>query len=255
MPGTLCDICGLLPLVFYLPQNIVEGMNLFRIMLTVAVLASTTAIAPAHADTPPKKHQWKAHRVHLELALFPMMTVQQIEGPARDDLITRESGLASQLSATVAVLKFLEVGVQLQLDAGGTRRALYERPGADGSAPVAQLVEGNFWEFWTMLLIRGRYGPAFAELGWAPLILRQDSARSDLANTAGANEGVLIGSRSVAWMLGLGGRIKLVRRIHLTLRLQFRIRYLIARGGEPLADDEETGQMTLWPFIGVSFAL
>ena len=55
--------------------------------------------------------------------------------------------------------------------------------------------------------------------------------------------------------LGVGARVPLAADLDLTLRLQGRIRYLVARGGEPLADDEETGQILLWPYIGLRYAL
>jgi hypothetical protein len=184
-----------------------------------------------------------------------MVTEQQIEGPGRDDKITQDLGLATRLSAAYLLNAFFEAGLLCQVDAGRVRRALYGRPDASGAAPVEQLVEGSWWELWLVVLVRGRYGPVFAEVGWAPLILRSDEVRADLPNVAGETEGLLVGSRSVAWMLAAGAFVPLTERLDLSLSLQFRIRYLVARGGRPLANAEESGQMTLWPFLGLSYRL
>jgi hypothetical protein len=194
-------------------------------------------------------------RVHLELALLPLVLVQQIEGPSRDDLITRASGVALMFGAAYQPLPWLDVGLALQLDAGSVRHARFSRPDADGQASEVAVVEGGYWELWTSLMVRGHLGPMFLEIGWAPLILREDDARDDLVNTRGEADGLFVGSRSVAWTLGLGARIALAEALDLTLRLQFRIRYLVERGGEPLADDEETGQMVVWPFVGLRYSL
>jgi len=219
-------------------------------LLTVALLLPAAA---AHAEAP--KDESHPGYVRLELALFPTVLEQQIEGPNRDDKLTQGLGLTTQLSAAYMAHPNFEVGLLFQLDAGSVRRAQYGLVGADGTAQVEQLVEGSYWELWTMLLLRGRLGPAFVEVGWAPLILRDDEVRTDLANTDGETTGLFVGSRAVAWMLGAGAAVELVDRLHLTVRLQFRIRYLVERGGKPLAADEETGQMALYPFIGISYAL
>ncbi|MCA9519015.1 MAG: hypothetical protein KC635_28970 [Myxococcales bacterium] len=218
--------------------------------LGVALAASGALPARAGADDAP------APVPSLELALFPVLTMQQIEGPNRDDLITLGAGLATMLAADVRLWGWFEPGVTVQLDVGSSRRASYERPGADGVAAEAAVVEGTYWELWLTLMLRARLGEhVFVELGWAPLILRDDAARGDLPNTRGETDGVFVGSRSVAWTLGVGARVPLAADLDLTLRLQGRIRYLVARGGEPLADDEETGQILLWPYIGLRYAL
>ena len=194
-------------------------------------------------------------RVRLELALMPMLREQQIEGPDRDDLVTRSAGLALLLSAGYQLTEGLEAALVTQLDAGSVRYARFTRPGPDGPAIEEALVEGGFWELWVTLMVRARLGPVFAELGWSPLILRRDASRTDLPNAAGETDGTFVGSRAVAWTLGVGGEVPLAEGLALTLRLQFRVRYLVSRGGEPLADREESGQMLLWPFVGLRYAL
>ena len=199
-------------------------------------------------DAEPEPHKW-----HLELAAFPVLTVQQIEGPNRDDFITEDGGISIAFSASYAPIPYLEPGLWVQVDAGSIRRAVFSRPDDDGVATEEQLVEGSYWALWVAFMLRSRLGPAFLEAGWAPLILRDDTTRSDLPNASGATDGLFEGSRAVAWLLGTGASIPVFDYFDVTLRIQFRIRYLVSRGGEPLADDEETGQMTVWPFMGTHF--
>ncbi len=193
------------------------------------------------------------HRWHLELAVFPRITQQQIEGPNRDDLLTNDAGISTAFSASYAPIPYIEPGIWVQLDAGSVRRAVFSRPDENGDTSELQEVDGSYWSLWMAFMLRGRLGPAFAEVGWAPLILRDDTTRADLPNTKGETDGVFVGSRSVAWILGGGASIPVFDNFDITLRMQFRIRYLVSRGGEPLADEEETGQMTLWPYVGGHF--
>lgn len=213
-----------------------------------------TEAPPADGDPAEATELAKWDPFHFELALFPFLTEQQIEGPNRDDKLTQDKGLSTAFSFGYAPLEWIEPALWVQFDAGSVRRAVYTLSDpATGTAEEAQLAEGSFWALWVALMLRGRLGPGFVELGYAPLILRHDSLRSDLANTKGETDGVFQGSRSVAWILGGGLSVPVADNFDLTARLQFRIRYLVSRGGEPLANGEETGQMLLWPFIGAHY--
>ena len=215
--------------------------------LVAAALVATIALAPTSAHAEPPAHD----RFHFELAALPYVTVQQVEGPGRDDLLTRDLGVHTYASFGYAPLPWLEPALTVRFDAGRVRRAIFDRPGADGAAAPAQLVEGDWWELWVELQLRARWRWLFAEVGWAPLILRADESRVDLPNTSGDTDGVFLGSRAVAWSLGVGATVPVGERWDLVLRLSFRIRYLVDRGGEALAGDEENGQMLVWPVVGV----
>jgi hypothetical protein len=220
-------------------------MRALLIVLIPLIFMAAPAMAADGGKTAPS---WR-----LECALFPRVLEQQVEGPNRDDKLTQDMGLATQLSATYAAFPHLEVGLLFHFNVDKVRRATFERPGSDGTALESSVVEGSAWEMWTVLLVRGRVGPLFAELGWAPLILRHDDVRVDLPNVDGETDGLFVGSRTVAWLVGLGGDVAVTDALAVTLRLQFRIRYLIERGGKPLADEEESGQMAVWPFAGLSY--
>jgi hypothetical protein len=225
-------------------------------LVLLAVLSPASAVAQAGSserEPTQESEAWRAHRLDLELALFPSFTQRQIEGPGRDDVVVNEPQLALVAAATYRVLEWLEAGLYLHLDLGSSERVLFSAPDETGAAAEVARIDGAFWELWTALLVRFRYGSLFAELGWAPLMVRHDTSRTDLPNAGGDAGGLFVGSRSVAFLLGLGGRLPLMDRLDLTLRLELRIRYLVERGGEPLAGDAEFGQMSAWPFVGLAY--
>jgi len=237
------------------------SLGVVLLMTTPAAADSTASMPSATAATataapspePSADPDDEFHRWHMELALFPMMLEQQVEGPDRDDKLTQDATLSTALSLGFAPLEWIEPALWVQFDAGRVRRAIFSRPDASGATAEEQLVEGAFWELWVAFLARGRLGPAFVELGWAPLMLRHDATRTDLPNAKGETDGVFEGSRSVAFIFAGGGSIPVWDNFDITLRLQFRIRYLISRGGEPLAGDEENGQMAVWPYFGAHY--
>ena len=237
-----------------------------RVLVAAVLTVSSPALAtevPAASDPESAAHEPEANGadqqetwdpLHFELAFFPFLTEQQIEGPNRDDKLTQDKGLSTAFNFSYAPVEWIEPALWVQFDAGAVRRAVYTLPDpATGSTEEAQLAEGSFWALWVALMLRGRLGPGFLEFGYAPLILRHDTLRTDLANAQGESDGIFVGSRSVAWILGGGLSVPVADNFDLTARLQFRVRYLVSRGGEPLANDEETGQMLLWPFIGAHY--
>jgi len=218
------------------------GILCASFMMTCATTAEASD-DPAAQDAPP---------FYLDASFFPAMNVQMIEGPNRDDTVANDWAFTSSLNLTYAVTEWFEPGIHYQLDGGEVRRASFTRPDPDtGETVETDEVEGAFWEQWFALMVRGRFDPVFVELGWAPLILRRDTSRTDLPNEKGETSGTFVGSRTVAWMGAFGGAVPLTADVDLTLRLQFRIRYLVSRGGEPLADDEEFGNMVFTPTVGL----
>lgn len=217
--------------------------------------SSARADAPSTTTTTPTAPPAPLERFRAEIALMPFHREQQIEGPARDDRVARDSGLSTLASFTFAPVRWLEAGLYLAFDAGSSRRVTYARVGPDGTAPEAALVEGGFWELWAGIVVRGRLGPAFAELGWSPLVLRDDDTRTDLANESGETDGLFMARAFLPFMASVGAEIPLLSspRLVATFRLQFRIRYLATRGGESLEGDQLFGQMHLWPYAGVGW--
>lgn len=223
------------------------------LLVGAALLYSNVAAAEEPPPPAPPPEDEPHHRWHLEAALFPMLLEQQIEGTNRDDRLTQDATLAAAVTFGFAPLEWFEPALWVQFDVGRVRRAVFSRPDDLGMTREEQLVEGAFWEMWIAFLARGRLGPGFVEAGWAPLILRHDDVRSDLPNDKGDTDGVFEGSRAVAFILAGGASIPVLDNLDITLRLQFRIRYLVSRGGEPLDDDEETGQMAIYPFAGAHY--
>lgn len=214
-----------------------------------AAIAFWAPSAAADEDTDGASRQGS---FYLDTSFFPGLNVQMIEGPNRDDTVTNDWSFTSSMNLTYAVTEWLEPGLHYQLDGGEVRRALFSRPDPQtGETVETDAVEGAFWEQWFTLFARARFDPVFVELGWAPLILRRDTSRTDLPNVNGETSGTFVGSRTVAWLAAFGGAVPITPDVDLTLRLQFRIRYLVSRGGEDLADEEEFGNMFFTPTVGL----
>ncbi len=188
-----------------------------------------------------------------ELTAMPFYREQQVEGPARDDRVHREGGLLLSANVTFAPLPWLEAGLVLGFDLGSSSRVAFGRVGADGRAAESARVETSWWELWAGPLVRARWRSLFAELAWAPLTMRHDPARVDLANTRGESHGLLWGTPTVAFLGALGAEVAATPRWSVVLRLNARIRYLTSRGGAALEGDQESGQMLVWPMAGASY--
>ena len=195
----------------------------------------------------------KANRFSVDLALAPFMREQQIENPSRDDRVVREVGVVTRTTFSYAFVPWLEAGLYVAFDAGSGERTNYSRPAADGTATTVSRSAGAYWELWTGLFVRGVWGPAFFEFGWSPLVLRGDDGRADLASTTGDTSGTFRGNPFIAFMLAAGARVPIAPNLELKLILQFRIRYLSARGGDSLEASQNFGQMHLWPYIGLGY--
>jgi len=192
-------------------------------------------------------------RFAVELAAFPTFTERQVEGPDRDDKLVSDHRLGLVLTGTYRATDWLQVGLYLHTDLGSTSRTLFVSSD-ESEEELETVIEGSYWELWTAVFARLTWRAAFFELGWAPLMLRNDTTRTDLPNESGDTDGVFVGSRSVAFLAGLGAMIPIAEKLSVTVRLQLRIRYMVERGGEPIDGEEEFGQMTAWPFVGLAYS-
>ncbi len=176
----------------------------------------------------------------VEGAAMVLFDERQIEGPGLDAAVSRHLTLSTWAAAYYDVYSGLELGAFVAFDYGFARTAA-GGPGLD------------VWELDLGLGVRYRFADiAFVELGWMPLMLRSDDSRVDLPNTAGDTDGLFVGSRSVAWLLGFGVNVPLSDSVALLLRLDYRIRYFVSRGGEDLAGGLEHGGQSIVPRVGVS---
>ncbi len=189
----------------------------------------------------------------LTFSRFEQQVKSEIGG-ARGERLVEESRFGVNAIATYTVWGPLSVGAFAWADVGSRTAGRFTGFDADNKALVEGEVGGAFTEFWVGPMVRARWKAVFVELGYGALGLRSDDARTDLPDTSGDTDGALRTSPTVAWRLALGGHIPLVAPVELALRLEYRVRYYVARG-EKLQNEMAHGTQEYAPFIGVSWPL
>lgn len=230
-------------------------------MRTLLLALVVLAAAPARADAPsvqqlgPWGERWDEERFRLDLGLGFHRFEQQVKaeiGGAAGVPIVEESALHLAVDATYNVWRFVRLGLSAQLDVGARHATTFERI-EDGAPVVAERVGGAYTEFWLGPMLHLQWKGLFARVGYGALGLRTDSARDDLPASDGSTSGILRTSPRIAWWFGLGVYAPIRPHWDLTLRVQYRIRYYVTRGGEPLAQDLVHGTQDITPFLGVSY--
>jgi hypothetical protein len=195
-------------------------------------------------------------RVRADAGLTFSRFEQQVKaeiGGARGERLVQSTELGLLLTGAYSLHALFEVGLFAQGDVGSRSAGRFVGFDANGAAQLDSETGGAYQELWLGPLIRGRYGPAFVELGWGALGLRWDEARDDLPSTTGETDGALVRNPAIAWLLAAGGAVPLGERLDLVLRLEYRVRYYTSRGGNPLAEEIAHGTQSFAPFIGVGY--
>lgn len=230
-------------------------------MRCVLLLLATLSPAIAHADSPslaqlgPWGERWDEERFRLDIGLgfhrFEQQVKAEIGGEAGVPIV-EESALHLAIDATYNLYRFVRIGLYAQLDVGARHATTFERI-EDGAPVVAERVGGAYTEFWLGPMLHLQWKGLFARVGYGALGLRSDTARRDLPGADGSTSGLLRTSPRIAWHFGVGVYAPIRPAWDLMLRVQYRVRYYVTRGGEPLAQDLVHGTQDLAPFIGVSW--
>lgn len=192
----------------------------------------------------------------LSAAHFQQQAKTEIGG-VRGSRLVRETSLGLLLDGAFTPYPRwpvrLGVGLFVRGDTGVRRTGRFVGFDTDGAAVTDGALGGRFSELWLGPLLRAALGPVFIEAGWAPLGLRSDGGRDDLPADDGSTGGLLSVTPSVAYRLALGADVPLDIHWGVTLRLAYRVRYYLERGGMPLVDDSALGSQDLAPFIGLRY--
>jgi hypothetical protein len=147
----------------------------------------------------------------------------------------------------------LSAGGYMQFDVGERSAARFAGFGEDGRTEVESQVGGDYYELWMGPLVRAEWKRLFVELGYGAYGARHDAARDDLQSQSGATSGLLRTHPTIAWLLALGGMVPVSDEVDLALRIEYRIRYYVSRGGEALQSDIVHGTQNVTPFIGFAW--
>lgn len=220
-----------------------------RLAPTAAIAAALGLLAPRASAEPP--------RFRLDGGLTLSRFEQQVKteiGGARGERLVEETQLDVSEMLSYRFWGPFSAGGYMQIDVGRREAGRFVAFDAQNAAVTSGRVGGAFAELWMGPFVRAEWRMLFAELGYGLYGVRRDDARDDLRAEGGDVSSALRTSRAVAWVLGAGGRVPLMRRLDLVLRLQYRVRYYDRRAGAALAGRAVHGTQNLTPFIGVSWA-
>ncbi len=209
----------------------------------------TVATPAAHANTEERPLRFD---LGATLTHFQQQAKTEIGGERGERLVEQtEVGLAAL--ATWQLHSFLHLGLFTQLDMGLREAGNFGGFGPDGATQLDEAVGGSYWEWWLGPVVRGQYRALFAEVGWGALGLRDDHGRDDILDDSGRARGAFRVTPSVAWLVALGGSVPLTEDLELALRLEYRVRYYLSRGGRDLFGESALGSQNLTPFVGVAW--
>ena len=93
------------------------------------------------------------------------------------------------------------------------------------------------------------------DVGYAPIGIRSDDARTDLPSTSGNTSDSFETHPTIAWLIALGGTIPIGSTLDIFIKVEYRVRYYNKRSGENLEGDINLGTQSIAPIIGVAWQL
>ena len=186
----------------------------------------------------------------LSLQRFEQQIKTEIGGE-RGERLVEDFALGISGIATYKLWGPLSAGLFTRFDVGTRKAARFEEIVDERTVTVGE-VGGDYTELWVGPLIRAQWKMLFAELGYGLVGIRTDDARDDLMDENGDNEAALNTSRTIAWLVNLGGGVPINESLQLAIRLEYRVRYYDRRD-QPFVDKLVHGTQNFTPFIGVAW--
>jgi len=195
---------------------------------------------------------------HIEAGItishFQQQVKSEIGGPKGDELVNNfEFGLIT--TGTYDINEYFAVGLFTRFDTGERNMAIFDGFDEHGRAMVINKVGGSYTEIWIGPMISGMWKQFSLDVGYAPIGVRSDDARTDLSSTFGSTSDSFETHPTIAWMLVLGGNIPVGESIDVFIKVEYRVRYYDKRGGENLAGNVNLGTQSIAPIIGVTWKL
>jgi hypothetical protein len=223
-------------------------MNWKLKLLLVSIILLSPIIAFAQDSTP-----WRVEG-GITISHFQQQVKSEIGGPKGKKLVNNfEFGFIA--TGGYAFNKYFATGVFTRFDTGERNMANFDGFDEEGRTQVKNKVGGSYNEFWLGLMIRGMWNQFTLDVGYAPLGIRSDDARTDLPSSSGTTTDSFETHPTIAWLIALGGNIPVGQAIDIFIKVEYRVRYYNKRGGENLEGDVNLGSQSIAPIIGVAFKL
>jgi hypothetical protein len=186
----------------------------------------------------------------LTYTSFEQQVKTKIGGGGADPLV-QESSLGLLFHGGYQFSEIFSTGLFIQMDSGTRKASQYTGLDSNGQVQVTTPTGGSFSELWLGPYIRYSSGLFFAQLTYAIVGQRKDSARSDLPSKSGSTSEDFKTSTSVAWAVSLGSIVPINQIYALMISMQYRVRYYDKRGSENLINDVVHGTQSINPFVGI----
>lgn len=197
--------------------------------------------------------QWRLEG-GITFSHFQQQVKSEIGGPKGDELV-KNTQLGFIVTGTYEFNKYFAAGLFTEFDTGERNMALFDGFDEDGRAMVKNNVGGSYNEFWFGLLIRGIWNQFTLDVGYAPIGMRSDDARTDLPSISGSTSDSFETHPTIAWLIAIGGYIPVGKSIDIFLKVEYRVRYYNKRGEENLIGDANLGSQSIAPIIGLAWNL
>jgi len=217
-------------------------------VISLIILLLTQIIVIAQESAP-----WRIEG-GFTISHFQQQAKSEIGGPKGDELVNNfEFGLI--VTGTYEFNEYFAVGLFTRFDTGERNMAMFDGFDEQGRTMVKNKVGGSYNEFWIGLMIRGIWKQFSLDVGYAPIGVRSDDARTDLPSTSGSTSDSFETHPTIAWMIALGGNVPVGETIDVFIKFEYRVRYYDKRGGENLAGNVNLGSQSIAPLLGVVWKL
>ncbi len=176
-------------------------------------------------------------------------------GDPRGERLINIFELGAHAAATWKWKDYLAFGLFMRIDRGQRNMASFAGFDDEGKTTVTNEIGGTYWEFWAGPLVQAFWRQFSLELGYGLIGLRKDLGRGDIPNQSGETGGVFSLNPQVAWLVNLGGYIPINKQWDVALKLEYRGRYYLERGGEKLINNIDHGTQSVVPVLGVRYKL
>ena len=217
-------------------------------MLSLIILLLTPIIIIAQNST-----SWRIEG-GITISHFQQQVKSSIGGPKGDELINNfEFGLIA--TAAYEFNEYFSAGIFTRFDTGERNMASFDGFDAEGRTKVKDKIGGSYTEFWIGPMISGMWKQFSLDVGYAPIGIRSDDARTDLPSTSGNTSDSFETHPTIAWLIALGGTIPIGSTLDIFIKVEYRVRYYNKRSGENLEGDINLGTQSIAPIIGVAWQL
>ncbi|MGH2567191.1 MAG: hypothetical protein ACRDGA_02550 [Bacteroidota bacterium] len=206
--------------------------------------------------TPPVLHAQEVSPWRVEGGITFRHFQQQVKaevGQPRGDRLVNEFEIGFLASGMYELHHYVALGVFLRVDRGERFAARFDGFDTDGTTKTRDAVGGQYSELWLGPFVQLRWKQLSLDLGYAPVGIRDDRARSDLPSVTGDTDGSFSLHPTIAWVISLGANVPVSESLDIILKAEYRPRYYSKRGGNPIVGNIEHGTQSIAPLIGVGW--